>query len=413
MDDVFQRYLDFYKKQEDDASSNSRLAEEIYNDIKKKLPEIYAYFGGYAPWSIDTMLSFYLHKRHYFSRSAEYFTSKSEKIELGYHPGAEEYLKQIQYKKLFDLQGLWRAGQKKIKGIDIAWEFRPWFHDIFHCPFLPPITCDEVDLMIRFLNETPVDLHNWETDVWDYDWENYEYQKITYAEREEIELQEFYQTYVLALLEDRGYPPWYEFYDTYNGTGGILMLPDIKFPKEVFYRRLYHKHMEKEKKEKAIKEGKAPEPPPVGRHQLPALGLEKDYSLEDATNEFVEEFESPRIKRLWKCYKKVENYDVKNAEVLNEEIDSIIDILKTTKEKVPIEEHENWREGLIISYRKYKYRKTIEAIPAAYDDYLLRLETGVGFAHPDEKRWAINLDDMKKEILEGRRLNGEPMDFDY
>jgi hypothetical protein len=413
MDNELQRFLDFYKNQEKEAGEKIKLAEDIYKDLTKKLPKIRSHYHGYAPWSIDHMVRTYAHKRFNFTWSAKYYTGKAEKIELGFSPDAEKYLKQIQYKKLFDIQGLWRAGQKKIKEIDCSFDFRPWFVDIFNCPFLPPITRDEVHLMERFLLETPVELHMWEIDVGDYDWESYEYQKISYAEREEIELQEFYQNYALAIFEDRGYPPWYDFYDTYNGTGGILMLTDVKFPKELFYMRLYNKHEEKEKKEQAKKEGSVATPKPKAHHQLPTLGLDKKYSSEQATNDLVDEFESPEVKRLWKCYKKVENYDVKDAEVYSEEIDSIIEILKTIPEKVPIEEHDDWQQGLMISYRKYKYRKTIEAIPSVYEDYLMRLETGVGFAHPEEKRWPINLDDMKKEILEGRRLNGEPMDFNY
>jgi hypothetical protein len=413
MDEPLKGFSDFYNKRVEDARTEIQLAEKIATDLKKKLPEIYDFFGEFAPYSVVNMLEMYAHKRHRFTSAAKYFTSRVEEIQLAYRPDAEKYLKQIQYKKLFELQGLWRAGQKKIKGIDTTYDFRPWFHDIFNCPFLPPITTDEVNLMIRFLNETPVDIQQGEHGFDDYDWENYEYQKISYAEREGIELQEFYQTYVLAIIFDNGYPPWYEFYDTYMGTAGILMLTDVKFPKECYYRNLYRQHQEKEKKKNDKKEGKVVEAPQSSPEHLPSLGLDDDYSLADAMNDFVEEFETPENKRLWKCYKLVENYGNDKAEAIFDEIDEIMYILKNTTEKVPIEENEDWREGLIISYRKYKFRKTVETIPVAYDDYLMRLETGVGFAHPDDTLWYPYMDDIKQQILEGRRLAGEPMDFNY
>ncbi len=413
MDEPLKRFLEFYKERIEEAQADSKLAHKIVSDFNAKLPDIHNYFCEFLPVSVEEMLRSYGIRRHRFTKASNYYAKRTEEIQLGYIPEAEKFLKQILFKKLFDLQGLWRAGKKQIKGIDVTYDFRTWFLDIFNCPFLPPITQDEVDLMIRFLKETPVELHHGENGFDDYDWDNYPYQKMTYAEREGIELQEFYQTYALAMISDMGYPPWYDFYDNYMGTAGILMMTDVKFPKELYYIRLLKKHKDKEEELKKIAEGKSSEVQPVRPVRLEYLGADSDFTTEQAIDEFVEEFETPENKRLWKAYKLVDNYGEKYDEALLEEVESVIYELKSIGEKVPIEEHEDWRQGLIISFRKYKYRKTIETIPMAYSDYLMRLETGVGFAHPENTGKDSTIDNLKQQILEGRRLNGEPMDFNY
>ena len=43
--------------------------------------------------------------------------------------------------------------------------------------------------------------------------------------KKQIEPEEFYKTYVCALINDNGIPPWYNYYDTYMGIGGLLICP--------------------------------------------------------------------------------------------------------------------------------------------------------------------------------------------
>ena len=413
MNEPLKKLSKFYKDRVAEAQAESELADKIIDELRNKLPEIKDYYCGCEPSSVEDMVKWYALLRINYTKSAAYYTSRAEEIQLGYFPEAEQFLKHIQYKKLLNLECLWRAGQKKLKGIDTSYDFRLWYYDIFNCPFLQPINQEEVDLMMRFLDETPVELQNSENGIDDYDWGNYVYLKMTYADVHGLELEEFYQTYALAMMWDNGIPPWYDFYDTYMGTEKILMLEDVKFPKELYYIRLYAQH-QREKKDKIAKaEGKTPEAPQNRPERLVYIGLDDEYSSELATDDLVAEFETLENKKLWECYKLVEKYGVGYDEGLQEEVQEVFDIMKSLDEKISLEEHEDWRQGLIISYRKYKFRKTAETIPAAYADYLMRIETGVGFAPPDNLAQYSYKDTVNQEILEGRRLAGEPMDFNF
>src|SRR5205823_2240812 len=70
---------------------------------------------------------------------------------------------------------------------------------------------------------------------------------------------------------------------------------------------------------------------------------------------------------------------------LDDEVENVWHDLKAVREPVPVQMNGDWRVALITAYRDYKTKKTIEAIPAAYDEYLMRLETGIGFEAPEQK----------------------------
>jgi hypothetical protein len=411
MDEPLINFLNRHKQKIEEAKADAKLAESIKKDLLKKLPKIIEHFSEFQPGSVVHMIEWYAEKRHRFTKVADYYAGAAERIHLGYLPSAEKFLRHIQYKKLLDLQCLWRAGKIELKGIETTFDFRKWGEDIYNCPFLPAITQDEVDLMIRFLNETPVEMQPSDEHFFDYDWHNYEYLKICFAEEEEIELQDFYKDYTIAILEDNGIPPWYEFYDTYMGTKGLLALTDVKRPKEAYYIKLWNDHKNKEKEEQERMEGKEPAPPPPPRDERWYMGIDSDTDEDIA--EMVDAFESPEVKKLWENYVVVDVKESSDEEALEEEVRSIYFSLTEEKEIVPLEAHEDWRQGLIISYRRHKFRKTVEAIPTAYDDYLTRIETGIGFSHPDNNepmQWEI---DIRQSILEGRRIAGEPMDFNF
>ncbi len=413
MNEPLKKLSKFYKDRVAEAQAESELADKIIDELRNKLPKIQRYFKKYNPGSVEQMLYWYAGNRINYTKTAHYYLSRAEGIKLGYFPEAEQFLKYILYKKLINLECLWRAGQKKLKGIDSSDDFRYWYKDIFNCPFIPPITQEEVDLMIRFLIETPVELHKRDNTFEGYDWDNYVYLKMTYADVHGLELEEFYQTYALAIMSDNGIPPWYDFYDTYMGTEKILMLEDVKFPKEVYYIRLYAEHKRAEQKKKDIAEGKTAQAPQKRPKLLPFLGIEEHYRTEKAMEDFVANFETPENKKLWKCFKLVEKCGVGYDEGLQEELQEVFDIMKSLDEKIYLEEHEDWRQGLLISYRKHKFRQTVETIPVAYADYLMRIETGVGFATPEYLAQYSYKETRNQEILEGRRLAGEPMDFNF
>ncbi|MBI3500971.1 MAG: hypothetical protein HY063_04175 [Bacteroidetes bacterium] len=416
MEEILKNFLDSFSKNTKESGADRELAEKIKKDLLSMLPKIKKYFSEYDEKSVMHQLEWYAHARHRFTKSADYYARQAEDIQLEYRKDADKRLRQIQHKKLFNLQCRWRAGQLQLEGIETTYDFYPWQNDLYNCPFLPPITQAEVDLMIRFLKETPAE---YEDDFFDYDWQNYPYLKICYAEEEEIEPEEFYQTYACAIIFDKGIPPWYDFYDLYMGTTGLLALPDIKFPKEMYYIRLYYAEKEKQKKNEAKKAGKKIEEPKIAERK-PWLGLDDDFTQQDFFKELVENFETKENKKLFANYAIAEFRSSEEDDALQEETQNVLAYLEDAREPVPIEAHEDYRKALIIAYRRYKAKKIIEAIPAAFEDYCMKLDTGIGFPSPEQRgepehRWGMpqGMLDSKKEILEGRKLCGEPPDYNY
>jgi hypothetical protein len=85
---------------------------------------------------------------------------------------------------------------------------------------------------------------------------------------------------------------------------------------------------------------------------------------------------------------------------------------------IPIEAWHNWKEALQRAANKYRATKIAEALPLAYDTYLMRLNSGIPFERNDrhptddasEERWKQKI---IADIIKGRVLNGEPPDLDF
>ena len=408
--------MDHYNNQIERDSANEQLAENIMQELLAKLPDIKKLFRAYDPTSVEHMLATYANMRVRFTKDAKYYESRAEEIGTPFFDESEERLKWIQRKKLFNLQCLWRAGKIELPGVETTYDFLRWQYDLYNCPFLPPITEEEVQLLIRFFRDTPVEEQAGEG-VFDYDWQNYPYLKQCFAENEEIELQEFYETYAVAILDDNGIPPWYDYYDAFMNTEGLLALDDIKFPKEVEYRRAHHQLKEKERKladETAFLAQKEAQKKASKKVNKPWLGLE--LPTNDAIMQLVEAFESPETKKLFANYAKAEFIENETDESLKTELEEYaFSSLLAANQPIAIEGHEDWRQAVIITYRKYKFNTIISNISVAYQQYRMHIDNGIGFAPPD--RLGYYTPEMvaqeKEIILQMRKLAGEPEDFNY
>jgi hypothetical protein len=64
--------------------------------------------------------------------------------------------------------------------------------------------------------------------------------------------------------------------------------------------------------------------------------------------------------------------------------------------------------------RMYENKLLSRALPMAYEQYCMKLQTGIAFY---EDQPPVEDDDntnrVKEQILNGRELNGEPRDFNY
>ena len=67
------------------------------------------------------------------------------KAHLQWIEEAFDKLKEIQQKKLFDLQCMWHSNKIELDGILICDDLKEWQRDKLNCPFLPPITLEEME----------------------------------------------------------------------------------------------------------------------------------------------------------------------------------------------------------------------------------------------------------------------------
>ncbi len=405
--EVAQQFVKVFRDSENKAIANRILAEEVQKDLLEKLPKLKRLYWDCDPKSVEHMLfGIYPVMRVKYTSDAAWYETRAAEIEIPFRQEAEECMLIIQHKKLFNIHCLWRAEKVRPAGADIVWDFHYWDGNLYQCPFLPPITEDEIDLLIRFLKESPAELLD--DDILHYQWQNYEHFKVQYAEEEEIELEEFYRNYIL--IEGMGgntIPPWYNFYDTYMGTNGLLALPDLRYPKESYYRGVKFKQREEMKSEKQ----KAKDKKYLSKERKIWLGI-NDFHKE--LTEMVEQFETPQNLKNFANYAKDE-FPEEDEGGLKEEVELALYYLWAAHEPVHMDEGNDWREAIVRCYRNYRAKKIIEAIPTVYEQYRMCIDNNIALP-PNERTHGYTrdwVDLQKKEILEARKYLGEPEDFDY
>jgi len=381
---LLKSFSDFFDKKKQEVTSDQQLVDAIKKDLEALYPKIRQFYSAYSESSVQSLVNHYAHLKYRFIKSADYYRRTAENQLLEYRPQAEECFWQIQQKKLFNLQCQWRAGSITLPGIDTTFDFMKWEHDIAHCPCLPPVTQDEVDLYIRYLHSPNCDVGGPRLL---YNWQDYNTYKSSYQKEEEDIL-----------------PSWYSFYDTYMGTTALLSLPDVKSEKEQFYRRL----LAQRKKEEQIKAGTYKEPPP---YVPPKPFL--NYFDQKTLVRFVREFETSENQELFFNFQHVNYQPSREDEYLNERLETILHtILYKAKEHIPVEAHDDWRQAVIRAAEAYERKKIAEALPSVFEEYCFRLEAGITLP-PLEKNPYDWVDQFKQEILDGRAANGEPRDFNY
>jgi hypothetical protein len=288
---------------------------------------------------------------------------------------AFEHLQTIQQKKLFDVQCLWRAEKLIIKEVEICVDFRLWENNILNCPFIEPVSIEDIELYQQYLHQ-----ENKEPLGWMESWQEYK------------EIKEAYNTN----NENRNFPEWYDFHNGRTGKGVLMTLPDIRGEKEEFYIELSR---QKHRVENAAKN----EEWERTRDKRQWLQSYDAKHMEW----FVNTFENKESQRLYKAYQWNDRNDGKK-EILEEDLA----LLFSTDEPVPISAHYDWTEAVKIAAEKYRTKKIIEAIPEAWEQYMINIQTGIAF-EPNSHSFQNIKEMVMGYILEGRVLNGEPADLNF
>lgn len=308
---------------------------------------------------------------------------------------AYEILGHIQQKKLFNLQCEWRAERIKLPGIEIAYDFELVSKAVLECPFIPPVTWEEVQVYIDFLQSPGFQFYN----EYSVDWQDYD---------------------TLSKKDTPGYMPeemprWYEFYDEYFDTAFLMKLPDIRGDKEEHYFTAFYNRPSKT-------------PPPPRPPQTPEQqAVDLDYAAKKPTlfsldmktiMDFARHFEDEETVTILQSHAKA--YTQYND---FEELDKYYEYLKTMPENYPLVEADSWQDAIKLTVEAYKREHYIKALPRIWRQY--RKKTGDDLeanATEHMRTYKIDFDAVDpykmreidvKRILGGRKALGEPENFDF
>ncbi len=357
---------------------NNKPKEITEEEIKAEMlanTAMQQYFKQFNATSINSFIDSYARDKKWWINFGKRNINSKENDSIKWVTKAAEHLATIQQKKLFDMQCLWRAEKITIPQVQFCYDFKLWEKDILNCPFVEPVSEDDVELYAQYLqsNDAIDDEDNmWSTNEWqDYD-----------------EIKEAYNNDDA----DRNFPEWFEFYNSRRGTSTYMLLPDIRGEKEEFYMEIWR---EEERK-------KNPQPPYIPENYL-------WYSDEEKREWFIKTFETKEIQEYYAAYE----WSERNAG-LKEDLQYYLNTLYEADEPVPMSADIDWAEAIKKTAVKYNNKKIAEVLPQAWEQYMINIQMNIAF----DSRYRFNTDNGIRKMYEtgillGRKLNGEEENFNF
>lgn len=386
LDGLSSRAIEHIKTELDDDMFKQSIIDDLTNN-----PKYLPFFNQYTDHHRKSFIEWYANKRLLCKKYGPMYLKQKEEKHLQHIQKAYKCLSEICQKKIFDKQCLWKAEQIKLPQIEISEDFRVWEEYPMCCPFIEPITPDDVALYKKYiLSDEYV-----ETDYY-YGWQDYDGIKSTFDSNKDDEEDEQELFFDIDCI-----PPWYEFHDFHKGTQPLL-LPNIRGEKEEFYKDLV---IEKERKEREEKEKKNP-PKPIPNDPRPPLYIGEEQNV----YKFMAMFEDPEILEAAKAM----NEDIDLSD--DYEFEQACSYLYSTAPDYVITNQGNWRDLIIEAAQTHQRHEVANMLEAAYEEYLFKLEMGLLVLPADYKKdtHRFVLPEMnKKMILEGRILNGEEPNLDF
>ena len=85
-------------------------------------------------------------------------------------------------------------------------------------------------------------------------------------------------------------------------------------------------------------------------------------------------------------------------------------------EPIPMPANYNWQDAIKQAANSFVNKKTAEALPEAWEQYLMKKQMNIAFSSETEHmhKTFLQLKKFYEElILQGRKLSGEPEDFNF
>lgn len=366
------------KELEDEKQLKIKWRKEIEENEALQLS-----LSKYHPNSVDGFIKQYINHKYNVHQYGDMYIKIAEEERSKWIDMAHEQLTFILQKQLFDLQCQWRAEEIKLAGIDKCFDFEIWSQDILNCPFLKPITKEEIEAYQDFMMNATLEFS---THDMHEDWQNYDAIKSTHQTN----------------TDEFAVPVWYEYHYLLTGNTHLLLLPDIRGEKENFYREIYFKSKHKETEQKKIQDKENNEPIPLVERR-PYLSILD----EEMTNSIFSNHEDSEMLKKHQYYSE----GIKDGNDNSYHEDMFRELLEV-KEDVPVDSNYSIRDAVQIAYNQYMAQKVAEHLPTAHEQYLFNRK--MGFVVQADNQYKIDVDNAyTNSILDGRVLNGEPRDFDF
>jgi len=375
--DSFDFHLSLSLKQEIEQKLRcGKLIDQLKEDLYCS-PRYRNFFDSYDEETIHSFVEAYANKKAFYIIHGKELLQKEEVRQLYFHNLAENLIWEIQQKKLFDLQCLWRAEKVILKDVKVTKDFFSLEASIKSCPHIEPVTRDELQLYIDYL---------FSDDYSDKDyymqWQDYDFIKNQ-----------------SLMFCNSGIPAWFRFFDKQVHGKNMHDLADIRGEKEFFYLDLLNK------KNSSVK--KLHEDVQNENNAKPSLHF-NFKTLEF----FINTFEDKSIVNYFYAAEKISPELSKNAE-----LDESLQLLTGSDENIPIHANNDWKDAILEAAKILKTKKIAEALWIVYDQYMIRIQTKLPFYNEDEniRQQLIlrNIENYKSQILKARVLNGEPEDFNF
>lgn len=345
----------------------SQIAKEMMVDKRYK-----DYFDQYNPASVESFIQAYANEKAGLEVNGDYTKVRQQSLIERWQKHAWACLKDIQYKKLFDLACQWHAEEiRNLPDIEMSMDFTTVQKYILDYEALPDITQEEVDFYINYLTEVEDSI-----EVYPYDkrFSSFKWIKEHYENHGEIGIE------------------YFDHHNTYTGNNRFLSLPDLRSAKEKRYMELGLK----DQKEHNIED--------PGKTEKPYL-----FSDDEEIIKFARQFND----RKFAYYMEDFNNWIREKNDLS--IHTALDYLnKIYPDIVAVGSHSNWQDEIYDAAIKHMQNKVCEILPAVYQEYLMKKNAGIIITREKDRKNDDSFRDMFRQLLfKGRELSGESRDFNF